>query len=50
MGSARSMTGDLSLVKYTVELYLTENPIKIKHTLPEIAVFAMLKTIKYKGN
>ena len=26
-----------------------ENPIKIEHTVPEMAILVMLKTIKYKG-
>ena len=34
----------------TAELYYIENPIKIKYTVPEIAILVMLKTIKYKEN
>ena len=33
-----------------LELYPTENPIKIKHGSRDIAILAMLKTLKYKGN
>ena len=40
----------LSLYASHSELYFAENPIKIKHTVPEIGFLVMLKTIKYKEN
>ena len=40
----------VQLFATTSELYHTETPIKIKHTVPEISILVMLKTTKYKGN
>ena len=39
-----------SVYAWILDLNHVENPIQIEHTVPEIVILVMLKTIKYKGN